>query len=573
MIASNEDKIVQKTNRDGRVSTYSYDPMGNLTTKLESAVNAGMAQRVDYVYNYQDQLGEVKRNGETIARYGYDTKRQRIYRQVYQPGFGGSGTSSGTSGGSGGVAPGNTSFLLPEAALREAKNGRLYMWDSAGRSIGEAEATTGRIVVRYIYSGNEKICDSPELRKEQALPGFPGSVLVRLCEHAATSKNPRVDTQSGARSWYYFVNNAQGTPVLILDESGGTISRVNLDEWGNVGQLIGPASEVNYTGKKTALSQQGSGCASLCVRRILVSPLWGEHGEVNLQSPETGLYYFNQRYYDPSLGRFLTEDPAGQGLNPYAYAGNSPLMYVDPDGEWFWLAGMIIGGVIGGWGKDLSKMESWGSIAMGAAVGAMAGAGLDYVASTAGLSVNLAVELPYVGQVNLASMDFVGSGLVAAGAGSIDPYQDSGVGGDDLSDYGLPDFGPMGVPRSVFAVESGTVIDVGWQDSNNYRKGWGYNIKTGSWSDFYVYAHMDSDAVAVKKGSYVFKGQYIGQYANPTNGHSSGPHVHIGRMKDGMHVDPGSISPLLGGRKTAPFGKDVRDSMHKNGHSGVDYAY
>ena len=285
-----------------------------------------------------------------------------------------------------------------------------------GSSIGEAEATTGRIVVRYIYSRNEKVATSHEMREEQALPGFPGSVLVRLCEHAATTTNPRVDDQSGARSWYYFINNAQGTPVLILDESGGTISRVNLDEWGNVGQLIGPASEVNYTEKKAALSQQGSGYASLCVRRVLVSRLCGEHGEANLKLPETGLYYFNQRYYDPSLGRFLTEDPAGQGLNPYAYAGNSPLMYVDPDGEWFWLAGMIIGGVIGGWGKDLSKIESWGSIAMGAAVGAMAGAGLDYVAANAGLSVKIAADLPYVGQVNLASMDFVGPGLVAAGA-------------------------------------------------------------------------------------------------------------------------------------------------------------
>ena len=49
----------------------------------------------------------------------------------------------------------------------------------------------------------------------------------------------------------------------------------------------------------------------------------------------TGLYYFNQRYYDAELGRFIQEDPAGQGLNPYAYCGNSPLIYTDPDGEWF----------------------------------------------------------------------------------------------------------------------------------------------------------------------------------------------------------------------------------------------
>ena len=30
---------------------------------------------------------------------------------------------------------------------------------------------------------------------------------------------------------------------------------------------------------------------------------------------ETGFYYLRARYYDPSIGRFLTEDPAGDGTN------------------------------------------------------------------------------------------------------------------------------------------------------------------------------------------------------------------------------------------------------------------
>jgi len=30
---------------------------------------------------------------------------------------------------------------------------------------------------------------------------------------------------------------------------------------------------------------------------------------------ETGLYYLRNRYYDPELGRFITEDPAKDGLN------------------------------------------------------------------------------------------------------------------------------------------------------------------------------------------------------------------------------------------------------------------
>jgi RHS repeat-associated protein len=46
------------------------------------------------------------------------------------------------------------------------------------------------------------------------------------------------------------------------------------------------------------------------------------------------LYYMRARYYDPQLGRFLSEDPIGVsgGLNLYAYAGNDPVNMWDPTG-------------------------------------------------------------------------------------------------------------------------------------------------------------------------------------------------------------------------------------------------
>jgi RHS repeat-associated protein len=49
----------------------------------------------------------------------------------------------------------------------------------------------------------------------------------------------------------------------------------------------------------------------------------------------TGLQYNRARYYSPSLGRFISEDPigfAGGDVNLYAYVGNSPTNYVDPNG-------------------------------------------------------------------------------------------------------------------------------------------------------------------------------------------------------------------------------------------------
>jgi RHS repeat-associated protein len=47
----------------------------------------------------------------------------------------------------------------------------------------------------------------------------------------------------------------------------------------------------------------------------------------------TGLLYFNARYYDPILGRFLSEDPSRKGHSWYTYCNNNPLTFTDPTGR------------------------------------------------------------------------------------------------------------------------------------------------------------------------------------------------------------------------------------------------
>ncbi len=50
-----------------------------------------------------------------------------------------------------------------------------------------------------------------------------------------------------------------------------------------------------------------------------------------------GLYFYNARWYDPSLGRFTSADtlvPGGvQGYDRYAYTSNNPVRYTDPTGH------------------------------------------------------------------------------------------------------------------------------------------------------------------------------------------------------------------------------------------------
>ncbi|MEK7672304.1 MAG: RHS repeat-associated core domain-containing protein [Patescibacteria group bacterium] len=56
---------------------------------------------------------------------------------------------------------------------------------------------------------------------------------------------------------------------------------------------------------------------------------------------DTGLYYYSARYYNPQLGRFISQDPwegdlnDPQSLNKYSYVRNNPLKYIDPTGETF----------------------------------------------------------------------------------------------------------------------------------------------------------------------------------------------------------------------------------------------
>ena len=63
----------------------------------------------------------------------------------------------------------------------------------------------------------------------------------------------------------------------------------------------------------------------------------GYTGHVNDRQLE--LTYMRARFYDPVLGRFLSNDPVGftsenpTSFNRYAYANNSPYRFVDPDGR------------------------------------------------------------------------------------------------------------------------------------------------------------------------------------------------------------------------------------------------
>jgi RHS repeat-associated protein len=81
------------------------------------------------------------------------------------------------------------------------------------------------------------------------------------------------------------------------------------------------------------------------------------------QEDETGFIYMRARYYEPSTGRFVSEDPARDGVNWYLYADGNAVNRVDASG----LSGRPDTKLGGGWeiridghlGDPIADMHIW----------------------------------------------------------------------------------------------------------------------------------------------------------------------------------------------------------------------
>ncbi|MEM5640838.1 RHS repeat-associated core domain-containing protein [Bacillus toyonensis] len=99
---------------------------------------------------------------------------------------------------------------------------------------------------------------------------------------------------------------------------------------------------------------------------------------------EIGMYYLIARYYHPEHGVFLSVDPdPGDEDDPvtqngYTYADNNPVMMVDPDGHWVWLA--VNAGFAASDGYRAYKSGSnWKGIVAAGAIGFVGGSRVKVV--------------------------------------------------------------------------------------------------------------------------------------------------------------------------------------------------
>jgi RHS repeat-associated protein len=116
----------------------------------------------------------------------------------------------------------------------------------------------------------------------------------------------------------YLLQDQQGSTRLLADSDGTAVGRYSYSSWGSV---------TSHTGTATTNLQYD-----------------GQYADA-----ETGYIYLRARYYDPSTGQFLTQDPAfAASRNAYGYASSDPLDHLDPLGLFPWSQVLKVTGIVVG---------------------------------------------------------------------------------------------------------------------------------------------------------------------------------------------------------------------------------
>ena len=119
--------------------------------------------------------------------------------------------------------------------------------------------------------------------------------------YSGTSVFAEVRKQYGDNETFYHHADHLGTTEVITDESGTVVWKASYEAFGSV------------------LCENGT--------RVFEASFTGKFFDKDI-----GLYYFNARWYDAETGKFVTQDPARDGINWYVYCLNNPLKYFDPLG-------------------------------------------------------------------------------------------------------------------------------------------------------------------------------------------------------------------------------------------------
>ncbi len=162
-----------------------------------------------------------------------------------------------------------------------------FKYDPFGRRIYKS-STAGTSV--YVYDG-------PNVAEEV---DQSGNVVARYVQDSGVDQI-RAELRAGTTS--YYEADGLGTVTSLSNAAGALAQTYTFDSFGKQTNMSGSLTNpFRYTARES--------------------------------DTETGLCYYRARYYDPSSGRFLREDPIRfkGGINFYRYAGNDATSATDPFG-------------------------------------------------------------------------------------------------------------------------------------------------------------------------------------------------------------------------------------------------
>lgn len=293
---------------------YAYDAVGNVTDIAEIGVN-GRDRKMQY-----DGLGRLVQatspafGGDGIVRYTYDAldnirSAKVVGRKDHAYTYDGNNRLTNVRASDGATtiglaydAQGNLSrrngqeFVFDFGnRLRVAPGPESYRYDAQGRRVLAWLSGSGSILSMYDSEGRLRRQQSErDGRSREYL--YLGGLLVATLETGA----------DGITHPKYQYLDVLGSPVAVTDASGAVLERSFYDPYGEL--LNRPMADgVGYAG--------------------------------HVGDSANALSYMQQRYYDPTLGTFLSVDPVTANSNPlgafnrYRYAANNPYRYTDPDGR------------------------------------------------------------------------------------------------------------------------------------------------------------------------------------------------------------------------------------------------
>jgi RHS repeat-associated protein len=253
---------------NGYIRSYSYDSVGNRLTMINGTTT------VNYNYNNLNQLTSSTSGGVGTS-HSYDANGN-LTDNYNQWNYENELTYNGLGG------DGGNDYNY------DALGHRVY-WDN-----------TNGVSQIYFYDGinvlMERYCDQPADNYETnaVYTLAPGDIKEIISVHlnAVYTLGPSMDL------FYHY--DPVGNVLFVSDTSGNINTSYVQEGFGNVIAQSGSADN-NY------------------------------HLTTKEQDSNTGLYYFNARWYDPSVGRFVSKDPI-RYINRYSYVNNNPTRFIDPLG-------------------------------------------------------------------------------------------------------------------------------------------------------------------------------------------------------------------------------------------------